>query len=307
MKRKTVRLIVGILVLVIAFGVIAAFVAQPKEKSTKKISDFAFFVGGIGPDGKYVERNDAVYTKEPISALDLKITPDYTFQGSYQVFYYDVEDNFLYSSSVQTSAYSSCKYDVNYSQYRVSKAADKKADGTNGLFFYARVMIIPTLEEGEKINFLEPSLYAKNITIENSVLDFEVSYNLLSNDQLVENKGDFVDSLHNITCEKCTLYDFGEFKDYDFIMVVSKTDFTTDYSTDHSHSESFLSLNTVSGEAFSREYYYQFSDEGAAYKTNEGFNVYLRPASWRNDTYGNIMFVFPDGIDVQVYGVKVNK
>lgn len=212
MKKRTVKFVVGILVAVILFGVITTLFVVPATKTDKKVSDFSFTVGGIGADGKYEKRTDAVYTKKAINASNLKISPDYTYQGQYQVFYYDEEDNFLFKSEVLTDYYDSTK--LLY-----------KGDT---LYLYARVMLLPTLEKGEKINFFTATKYSSAVTIENSASTYTLSENLIGsfkyNQELIKDSD--YDGVDNLRWFEYNIYNLGKntdvsLGDYDYFVFIT--------------------------------------------------------------------------------------
>lgn len=103
-----------------------------------------FEVGGLNAQGKYEEDKSTLYTKEKFACEGLQATLDFDSTINYQIFYYDILDNFVSSTDVITKGYS------------VSAP-------TNGA--YARIEIIPTNDEDGKISFKEKYNYSKQLNL----------------------------------------------------------------------------------------------------------------------------------------------
>lgn len=154
-SKKTKSIISGILLVAIIAGVLA-LAGSLLGKETKTISSTEFSVGGINAQGNYVESKTSIYTKDMFECQGLTIEPDFEATGTYQVFYYDENKNFMGATE-----------DFN------------AADGvyTKGSAFpfavYARIMITPAvptdedgnIEENFKIRFYEVVGYANDYTI----------------------------------------------------------------------------------------------------------------------------------------------
>ena len=95
-KRKISwkKLLSAIAVVVILLGTVAAIRSCTKDE-TKTISASAFSRGGLDENGEYVETNASLYTPEAIACRGLKIVPDFDAQFTYDVYYYDYQDNFV--------------------------------------------------------------------------------------------------------------------------------------------------------------------------------------------------------------------
>ena len=125
-------------------------------KKEKTISPFAFSQGAVNEKGIYEESKTSIYTKELIECQGLTITPDFEASGTYQVFYYDENKNFIGATD-----------DLNAEDGAYTKG------NTFEIAKYARIMItpdVPTDENGKKvedfkIRFYEVNGYAKDYTI----------------------------------------------------------------------------------------------------------------------------------------------
>ena len=157
-SKKTKSIISGILLVAIIAGVLA-LAGSFLGKDTKTISSTEFSVGGINTQGNYVESKTSIYTKDMFECQGLSIEPDFEATGTYQVFYYDSQKNFIDST---------IKYNSDEGVY--------KKGNTFGEAKYARIMItpdVPTDDDGKevedfKIRFYEVVGYANdyNITVD---------------------------------------------------------------------------------------------------------------------------------------------
>lgn len=146
--------LVGVLLIGSVAGLGAIF-----NKDTKTISSTAFAVGCINEQGNYAESKTSIYTKDMFECQGLSIEPDFEATGTYKVFYYDENKNFIGATE---DLY----------------AEDGVYNKGNSFPFakYARIMItpdVPTADDGKevkdfKIRFYEVYGYANeyNITVD---------------------------------------------------------------------------------------------------------------------------------------------
>lgn len=125
----------------VAFGVKA--IVDYTKNDLKTINP-SFEVGSLGSDGKYVADEGSLYTKEAFGCYGLQVKPDFDSGVDYQVFYYDIFDNFVSSSEVLSEGYS----------------ADAPVNGA-----YARMVITPRDDEDGKISFTEKIKYSNELTV----------------------------------------------------------------------------------------------------------------------------------------------
>lgn len=150
-KSRIKGVISAILVIAIlagsAYGVMKLFSIK-----TKAVSSFAFSVGGLSEtDGSYVERKDAIYTKDAIDCQGLEITPKFDSKVEYQIFWYNEDDIYFGHTDI----------------------TDKKLTSDIPIAArYCRIMIIPeALDENGKeitdfaVRFYEVYGYANDLTI----------------------------------------------------------------------------------------------------------------------------------------------
>jgi len=102
--KRFIAIVLAVLTSVAAvFGIVKLGVMLSSD--TKEISP-SFKRGALDVNGKYVDTNDSIVTKELFECQGLKITPDFDSTVSYQVFYYDQDQTYLECSEVQESAFS---------------------------------------------------------------------------------------------------------------------------------------------------------------------------------------------------------
>ena len=149
-------ILVTVLVVALAAGALLG-VGTALTNKTKKVSPLVFERGALDANGLHVESKTSIYTKDLIECQGLEIEPDFEVSGTYQVFYYDTNKQFLGASALQ----------------------DSQTDGvyTKGMEYplakYCRIVISPTasvdedgyVDEDWKIRFYEVTSYANKYTI----------------------------------------------------------------------------------------------------------------------------------------------
>ena len=137
---------IGAVLLAGALGIGAIFgiakLGEVLDTETKTIYP-TYSVGGLKTtDGKYTETTDSIYTKEAFECQGLKITPDFDSNVSYEVFFYDSNEQFISSSGKQTDFY----------------------ENVPSFTKYARIQITPL--EDDKVSWYETSKYANQLKVE---------------------------------------------------------------------------------------------------------------------------------------------
>lgn len=161
-KRSWKRILtVGVTALLIVGAI--AFVAALFGRDTETISSLEFKRGSIGADGKSVESVTSIYTKEAFPCQGLRIVPDFEATGTFDVFYYDVNDRLLGAVKGKSEVYE----------------GDFPGAST------ARVVYTPAVPEGEKasewsIGLLEVTKYARQlkITVDRKQTEYKSSTDL---------------------------------------------------------------------------------------------------------------------------------
>lgn len=145
MKKKTRDLISFIFVISLIVVIVGAVTAHTK-KETKEISSFSFEVGGIDASGEYVKSQTSLYTPELFECRGLNIVPDFEYDGTYTVYLYNLNKEFITSSGEMSDEYS--------------------LDDDRAVF--ARIQITPEPPEETndfKIKFYDVYTYASRLTV----------------------------------------------------------------------------------------------------------------------------------------------
>lgn len=149
MKYKTKKIFKNVSLGLLGIGAIGAVGVGASKlvdyvKDDTKSLHLTYDVGGLGTDGKYVDDESTIYTKEKFACEGLKATLDFDNEINYKIFYYDILDNFISSTGVLTDGYS-------------------ETTPLNGA--YARIMITPTNDEDNKISFVEKYTYGNQLNL----------------------------------------------------------------------------------------------------------------------------------------------
>ena len=193
-------------------------IAKKAKEDTKEISP-TFYVGAIDASGNYMESDTSIYTKNLFECDGLSIEPDFEATGTYQVFYYDSQKNFIESTEPMNA------YDGVYN----------KEDTVFGAF-YCRVMITPDAPLDEdglavkdfKIRFYEVIKYANAYKIlvnkvqKNYVLtDFEHSSRTTGKTYDFDDNGHLREDPADATVTVYSGFDVSEYSYLAFRMEVS--------------------------------------------------------------------------------------
>ena len=174
-------ILVTVLVVALAAGALLG-VGTALTNKTKKVSPLVFERGALDENGLHVESKTSIYTKDLIECQGLEIEPDFEVSGTYQVFYYDTNKQFLGASALMDS-----QTDGVYNKGREYPLAK-----------YCRIVISPTasvdedgyVDEDWKIRFYEITSYANKYTIKvakDQKIDY-IGIDLLSGITIIENR-----------------------------------------------------------------------------------------------------------------------
>ena len=149
MSFKAKKILKNISLALLGVGTIGAVgyggtkLVQHITNDTKTLS-LSYDVGSLGTDGKYVNDESKIYTKEKFACDGLKATLDFDSEIKYQIFFYDSVDNFISKSDEYESGY----------------VADIPWNAA-----FSRIMITPTNDEDEKVSFMEKYKYGNQLHI----------------------------------------------------------------------------------------------------------------------------------------------
>lgn len=91
-KRSILSIVLIVAILIASLGLISSLISVTNRTTIKSS---AFSRGSLNSSGKYVETNQSIYTKEAFGCMGLRIEPDFEFEGTYDVYYFDYNDNFI--------------------------------------------------------------------------------------------------------------------------------------------------------------------------------------------------------------------
>ena len=144
--KKTLKIVGLALAGVVALGLLSfgiKAIVDYTKNDLKKIT-LSYDVGNLGADGKYVNDESTLYTKEAFGCYGLQVKPDFDSTVNYQIFYYDILDNYISSTSLMSDGYS----------------GEAPVNGA-----YARIVIEPKDDEDGKISFTERIKYPSQLTV----------------------------------------------------------------------------------------------------------------------------------------------
>lgn len=144
MKKIILTIITVLLCLGILGGGIAGIIKLTDgSMDTKKISSTKFTVGGLDTNGKYMNTNASIYTKDAFECQGLEVSLDFDNTIDYQIYFYDQNNDFVHTTGRLTGAF--------------------VKDSVPFFAKYARIVVSP--KEDDVVTALEVPKYAKQLTI----------------------------------------------------------------------------------------------------------------------------------------------
>lgn len=144
MKKIILTIITVLLCLGILGGGIAGIIKLTDgSMDVKKISSTKFTVGGLDTNGKYMNTNASIYTKDAFECQGLEVSLDFDNTVDYQIYFYDQNNDFVHTTG------------------KLSVAFVK--DSVPFFAKYARIVVTP--KEDDVVTALEVSKYAKQLSI----------------------------------------------------------------------------------------------------------------------------------------------
>lgn len=142
--------ILSIVVVIALLAGILGLAIGLSGKKTVSISPGEFSLGGIDDTGKYKNTKESIYTEEMFECKGLRVIPEFTFDASYKIFFYNYDAVLLSSTE---------KLEGNY------------IDNVPELAKYARIVIYP--DTVEEIKWYQVKKYARQIDI---TVDYDQKY-----------------------------------------------------------------------------------------------------------------------------------
>ena len=103
-KNNLKRILSGVLAIGALLGIIS-FLSVLISKDTSSIGISSFKLGGLDENGKYVASETSIYTEDAFGCLGLRIEPEFEFAGDYAVYYYDENENMIFSRTGLDNVY----------------------------------------------------------------------------------------------------------------------------------------------------------------------------------------------------------
>ena len=172
-KKKWTSVIAGVLVAIVAIGSMAGLISL-LDKDTRTLGGTLYAVGGVDWEtGEFIETDRSIYTKDLFECEGLTVEPDFEAKGTFRVFYYDADEQYLGASAVMNA---------NEGSYSRSEFPYAK---------YARLVITPGLpideagavDEDFRIRFWEPAKYAGQYTVSVAKTQHKVTGNIFVVDE----------------------------------------------------------------------------------------------------------------------------
>jgi hypothetical protein len=138
-----IGIIVAVLLAVVATTLVLKFAVGFSTTKTLSASDYS--IGAINAQGKVVEDDGSIYTKDYFTTEGLDIRFNEEGKVSYQLYFYDEDKDFLSSTTSLTTG---------YSEEDVSEDAE-----------YFRIVITPLKDKNGVVSNSEVSTYAGAITV----------------------------------------------------------------------------------------------------------------------------------------------
>ena len=99
-KNIILTIIAVALVATLAVTLVSAFGKKSKDADGYVGVTLDFSIGGLKADGTYLDTDATLYTKEAVTADDVKVTLEFDSNVQYQLYFYDEFDNFISSGTV---------------------------------------------------------------------------------------------------------------------------------------------------------------------------------------------------------------
>lgn len=128
-----------------------------KEEETTKTINPTYAVGGLNEEGRYLETEGSIYTKDAFECQGIDVALAFDNNVSYRIFFYDEDTDFISATEKQTNNY------------------DETTTPFNAM--YARIVVTPN--DDEKISIFEKNGYAKQLSI--SVNKDQTHYEMTEN------------------------------------------------------------------------------------------------------------------------------
>lgn len=143
------KIILTIVVVILCLGAVGGSIfgilklTDTGKFDTKKISNTSFSVGGLDSNGKYMNTNASIYTKEAFECQGFEVNLDFDNEVEYQIYFYDQNNDFVHTTGKLSGAF--------------------VKDSVPFFAKYARIVVTP--KNDDVVSKLEVNKYAKQLTV----------------------------------------------------------------------------------------------------------------------------------------------
>lgn len=143
------KILLIILLVVVCVGIIGGGtvgilrLTDSSKLDQKTISSTKFSVGGLDSNGKYMNTNTSIYTKEAFECQGLNVSLDFDNEIEYQIYFYDQNNDFVHTTGKLSGAF--------------------VKDSVPFFAKYARIVVTP--KNDDVVSKIEVLSYAKQLTI----------------------------------------------------------------------------------------------------------------------------------------------
>ena len=156
------KILLIILLVVVCVGIIGGGtvgilrLTDSSKLDQKTISSTKFSVGGLDSNGKYMNTNTSIYTKEAFECQGLEVSLDFDNEIEYQIYFYDQNNEFVHTTGKLSGAFvkESVPFFAKYARIVVTPKEDDVVSKIEVLKYARQLSIKVNREQGFK-NYTE--------------------------------------------------------------------------------------------------------------------------------------------------------
>lgn len=168
---------------------------REKEEETTKVVNPTYAVGGLTEDGRFLETEKSIYTKDAFDCLGLNIDLAFKNDISYRIFFYDEEEDFVSSTDKLIADFEEeIPFDATQCRIVITPNDNTKISWYEKSGYAEQLTIKVAIEqEKEIINYfaVDDSLVGKFVQPKDNVVGGDVVYT--NDDKATYNTSAFVD------------------------------------------------------------------------------------------------------------------
>ena len=180
-RRTLMQALSIVLVCLVAFGAIMGFSALYKKLNEETtVIKPSFKVGALNANGKYLDTDASIYTKDSFKCKGLEVKLDFDSNVKYQAYFYDNLDNFISSSSTyEESVKLTVPADAVYARLVVTPIwgddveKDDRVCHWYDVAKYAKQLEVKVLKEQEAPEYIDVALWEEFADLDLAYLSSE--------------------------------------------------------------------------------------------------------------------------------------